>query len=744
MIERYAKMMKKALALALAAIFIASVLTSCASLEQRTAQRSPETTLDPKITVTSSDALDAAAWLDERLETIPDRVVIGTNAAEYDVDVSALEDDGYIIRDLGGEVALFARTEDGLDRAARKYAKAVEAGAAIADETYHEGYRIGAIELAGRDISEYTIYCPNEDNILASASFLAERIEEACGAKLSIEVGEKTAPYISLGYARDDALSTVGYRWTVDEGGLTIECSDGYKKSSSYCAVRRFLESELDWFGLYFGFEDLAEADSVSIPAGKSGGEVNAFQWVVPGTDDEPQDRFDNSYPYLCGIQHACHGLSNNKFGAELSKDPKRAWEGEQPCYLSEDFLEITIEDVISYIDARIDAGANIGEDLFYIDIAAGDNPYWCDCKKCSAMLRAEGTVAASVIKWANDLSSAVDKVHSGLAYQTFAYLGTNKAPKSVAPNDLVYVTYCYDTSCDMHAHDGRDCTTERLEHLADGHDNISRAAQLEAWLSLTKNVYVWYYSMGQGFMTLNYVGIALDDMRYFHEIGVKGFYMESHDGQTKDTCFGTLRAARWVMNQICWDIDMTDEEYSAYLDRVLGAIYGEDSASYIREYIDLTAAIQRCGPCTHCWWSASRSPTLVTKLIASSFDTLFELVESAIRYADSEDGEMRSTLLSAACIYQGCVSSYFDAYEAGDDDRCAELSKRYALIAPRLEKYGKDASKCWFGGWDGSFADFNGDMETMAWGAWKKYASFLNITVPTREAPERVSAILG
>ena len=729
--------MKKALCITLAAVMLAAALASC----------SPAPTsanVSARIRTTSSDAADAAAWLTERLgERLPDRVVIGTDAADYGVDVSDLEDDGYVIRSLGDEFALFANTTDGLDRAVRKYAKMVEAGA-VTDATYHEGYRVKRIELAGRDIGEYTIYCENEDYILASAGELSSLIAEACGAQLSVSTEAPAAPYILLRYVDDDALSTCGYRWSVGEDGLTVECSAGYKQSSSHCAVMRFLEKRLDWFGLYFGFEDLSPSELVSIEVGESGGETNAFQHFIPGTDDEPKDRFDHSYSQLCGISHACHGLSNNKFGGELSKDPDRAWEGDQPCYLDDAFLEASVEDVKTYIKNRVGQGAAIGEDFCYIDIAAGDNPYWCECKKCTAMLKAEGTVAASVVTWANALSEEVNKEYKGLVYQTFAYYGTNKAPKTVAPNELVYVTFCYDTSCDMHAHDGRDCSVSNNEHLAAGHDNVSRAAQLEAWLALTKNVYVWYYSMGQGFMTLNYVDMALEDMRYFHNVGVKGFYMESHDGVTKDTCFGTLRTARWAMNELMWDIDMTDEEYSAYLDRVIAGIYGADSAPYIRAYVDATAKIQRQGPCTHCWWSAARAPTLVPRLTASAFDTHFELMENAIRSAECAASEMRSTLLSAACIYRGCAASYFDAYEAGDDERCAELARRYALILPRLEKYGMDVQKCWYGGWDGSFADFKADMEQMAWSAWKEHARFLGVTVPTRPTPDRVAEALG
>ena len=116
--------MKKLLSLFLAALMLAAAFTGCAAAPEARASFAAH------IRLTSSDAQDAAAWLADRLgERLTDSVVLGTDVDGYGVDVSALEDDGYFIRSLGGEVALFARTTDGLDRAVRKYAKMVEAGA---------------------------------------------------------------------------------------------------------------------------------------------------------------------------------------------------------------------------------------------------------------------------------------------------------------------------------------------------------------------------------------------------------------------------------------------------------------------------------------------------------------------------------------------------------------------------------------------------------------------------------------
>lgn len=92
-------------------------------------------------------------------------IVIGVGSDEaYGVDMSGFEDDGYIIREHGGDVLIFGATGDGLDLAVRKYAKAAETSSVSElDEVYHEGERIKKLTVAGCDISEYTVVYPAAD-----------------------------------------------------------------------------------------------------------------------------------------------------------------------------------------------------------------------------------------------------------------------------------------------------------------------------------------------------------------------------------------------------------------------------------------------------------------------------------------------------------------------------------------------------------------------------------------------------
>lgn len=739
--------MKRTLSFILAALLLAAALVSCAGVEKPA--------ISANIRITSSDAENAAAWLSGRLgDALTEKVVFGTDADGCGVDVSALEGDGYIIRDLGGEIALLARTSSGLDRAARRYAKAVEAGTPISDETYHEGYRVKRVEIAGRDVSEYTIFYEDGKYMKSAAKGLQKRIKKACGAELAISAETPAAPYIALRYVHDEALSTVGCRWSVTDDGLTLECSDGYVVTSPTFAVARFLEREFDWFGLTFGYEDLAPADLVSLPAGTSGSEANVFQFTMPyGDFSTAPDTFEHDYVEGSGnmsaIAKSCHGLQNFRFAGALSESPNHDWALDQPCYLDDYFFEESYADVSKYIEAKLASGAKIGVDFQFVDIAAGDNDSFCGCKACKARFRQELSVSGAIVDWANRLSDALDEVYPGLCYGIFAYAGSNRPPKVTVPNEHVYITYCFDGNCSAHKLDGSDChegwqDIGGIKGYTPYDNQFTYHVYLEDWLKLTKNVYVWYYGLDNGWNTMSFVHTVRDDMRYLRDVGVKGFFW-----QLEDVGYCTAKISRWLCSALSWDPDMTDEEYDAYYDRVLRVLYG-DGGALIKEYVALQSRVYENGVCMTCW-SHYWHNHMTIELFAAYFDDMFDLTEAALPLADTAKQEARLIRLSTECIYKGCGASYFTAFNAGDDERVAELCRRYALIDPRLRSIGVDMTKL---GFKFDFftpaRGFSTDLEVEAWSEallWLEGNNGLTdfmLVRPTRDMPERVAEALG
>ena len=667
--------MGRILSLVLAVIFLVASFVGCAPAPTTIA-------IDQKIRLTSSDAADAAMWLNERLYDIPDRVVLGTDAAAYGVDLSSLEADGYIIRSIDGEIALFARTADGLDRAVRKYAKIVESGNRVEDETYHEGARIKKLMLSGRDITEYTIFCEDEPYMIASANELASRIKQANGAQLAVSTETPDAPYIALRYVHDETLENVGYRWSIDEGGLTVECSDKYKEQSSATAVARFLEKKLDWLGLSSGFEDLPSADLVEWKVGEGGGETPDFLWDSPYiANATTYDGFDTNRFSLGPQIHACHGMMGHGIAGDLSNsDGDIPWTSDQPCYLDDTFFEVSLEDVTRIIGSYVNSGRVIGEDFQFLDIAAGDNFNWCSCKKCTNMLRSEGSYSASVLTWANRLIEEVEKTYPGLYYGIFAYAGTNKPPKTIVPHKSIIITYCYDNNCSAHTFSGDRCTGDNPKFNPVGvstkdHDNITMSAQLKRWTEISGKVVVWYYALLNGMMTMNVVHNIRADIKFLHDLGVVGTICDGGENG-----FGTEWLFKWLADELMWDADMSDAEYERLYGRMLYVLYG-DAAPTIKDYIETEGKFHENGECVCCWfWGFMISPSVPQQWWNKYFDEMFALTEYARTQANCKLQQHRLDDLSCSCIYKGVISSYLPAYGAYDDERVAELVRRYSL----------------------------------------------------------------
>ena len=725
--------MKRAIPLILAVVLLTAALASCAG-------NPTANTLNANIRFTSSDALDATAWLTDRLgDKLTDSVVIGTDADEYALDVSTLESDGYFIRSLGNEVALFARTTDGLDRAVRKYAKMVEAGA-VADVTYHEGARIKKLTIAGRDISEYTVFVEDENYMILHSAELVSRLKSACGVELNVSTEAPAAPYIALRYVHDESLGNVGYRWNVTADGLTIECSDKYKPQSALCAIRRFLQTRLDWFGLTYGFDDLTPCDLCGIDVGESGGEIPSFEYMSCAMGDYVRFEHVTNRPLCCGpVLMTGHGLTFYHLGDGYVN------EYSQPCYLNEVFYDTVYNNTIRFIEDKIDAGQTPGmEDFPLIPLGQPDNARWCRCKKCLMMLSEEGSYSAHILTWVNRLSDDVEQDYPGLMYGIFAYNGTNTLPKTIRPNDKILVTYCFDMNCSAHPLDASMCGKEiPRKQVYHGVPEESRAnavmcADYLDWIAVTKKVVAYYYGLPDGLQTMTFVHTVWDDMHFLGDSGAAGVYWESETME-----YDTGRVADWLAMELLWDMDMSREHYDEIYDRVLRVMYGEDAAPFMREYIDLCGVILENGPCMHCFGLYEKfSSSINIDLWEKYFDVLFELTERAVLLADCSRQQRLVDCISCECIYKGAISSYFDAYDAYDDERVAELCRRYSIIGERMAKYGIDMETNFCLWLNDEFKTYASDLEVEAWSATD--AGALIDRYPTRAMPERVAAILA
>ena len=276
-------------------------------------------------------------------------------------------------------------------------------------------------------------------------------------------------------------------------------------------------------------------------------------------------------------------------------------------------------------------------------------------------------------------------------------------------------------------------------------HDNPTMAKDLIEWTKLSDNVGVWYYGIGNGLLSMGFVHTVRDDIRFLRDTGVFGIYWESH------ACgYDFNWAATWLAYELEWDTDKSDEDYDAYYDRVLRVIYGEDAAPLVRDYIATEDSFYQSGRCVSCWgWGEYFAHHLPHGLWYGHYDAMFDLIEHARLLADTEKQQLRLDNISASCIYKGSVSSYYTEYEAGNDGRIAELSRRYALINERMLSHGVDMTAQGYLFAPTIYGEgmvYYPDLEVQMWYALKTAPGYVGSwipLIPTREMPERVAAIL-
>lgn len=691
--------MKKLLALALSTTILVSSLASCSMpMENST------------VTVASSGAEQYLDRLTEALGYAPENVVVGIgSSAEYGVDMTDFENDGYIIRTADDGTVIFGKTADGLDMAVGKYANAVKSGVS-ADAVYHEGYRIERLTVAGRDISEYTVYYPagSNENVRFAVSELVRLVKQACGAELAAVEGEPVSPAISFTVSDDPELREEGYVYTVTDDGITIEHAEIRGASA---AVYRFLQNECGWDCLVYGDSFLNEAEHIDVAAGTTATETPAFDYyqiynpyATFKTDRNSPTAAQNGYQTNV---IACHGLQNNRFFGDVPASLH------QPCYTDEEQYEICRDNVEAYIAARYGTPG-----FRAVDIAAYDSKEYCLCDTCLEMFIEEGGNAGAVVTFANRLSEEMNEKYPGLIYLIFAYAGTNVPPKTVVPNDMVYVTFCFDRNCSNHTINGQNCSNKII---SEGRSSTDFSKWFEGWCDITDNVCVWYYTLGTALQAYTVIDNIYDDYKYLAEHNVKGLFLETENcGE-----YGIKRIENQLEYEMIRNPDMTREEFCAYYEKLLEKEYGP-GWTLVYDYVEKQEESQDLMDCWQCWgwaiigqWDTRYSTTFYRE----NFDEFCSLMEGALSMAESKTQEKAINRLYATVLYMGCYSSYYHAWLEGDTERIAVLSERYDRSMEMVRNLGYDPTNMpTITGGEGYKISYAPTLEEAAWKDWVEW----------------------
>ena len=248
-----------------------------------------------------------------------------------------------------------------------------------------------------------------------------------------------------------------------------------------------------------------------------------------------------------------------------------------QLCLTNEAVKDIVTAEVIEALDKSYEPDAP----LQIISVTQADNGEFCTCEECSALDSKNGSQAGTMITFVNEIAERVRAVrdYDNIAFDTFAYQYTRKAPSDVVPREDVIVRLCSIECCFGHPLDDEDCP-----------ENAAFMADLKEWNKICDRLYIWDYVLNcyeSNVIHPNF-GVLQRNIQIFYEHGVKGvyeqgvYYITNADGE-----FAEMRT--YLLSKLM------QNPYLDYEAEMLGycqAVYG-GAGEYVKEFIDYITDFQ-------------------------------------------------------------------------------------------------------------------------------------------------------
>lgn len=472
----------------------------------------------------------------------------------------------------------------------------------------------------------------------------------------------------------------------------------------------------------------LEDSSLIDIPVGINKTETPAFDFVDDSANGQKYQYVNDRTPIgvtsaqnsYGAIENACHGIY------QWVNDPSAY------CYSYSGNLDFVYEKVTDWLDGQIKSGKKVGQEIKSVDIAMADSHVFCLCSECSEIYAYDKSYVGPIVQFANSLSEMLEPDYSGLKVLIFGYFQTIKPPEVSKPSDSVYITYAPNGNCCRHAlEDGHLCTNKMYQNW----NNVEYGGFLKEWCEMSDNVYVWYYSWGLYPKSYAMLEVFYRDLKWFYELGVKGIYINRMD-QLLDTTFLT----DYMLRELSWTPDLTEEEFEEYLAVLMKDIYG-DGWAQVREVSKIQYESQlRADRCLDIWQYDSIVPRAGTNdpfYYDEAFETIVELMDDAISKACTKEEQFYCYMYASSLIYMGTTGGYFAAYDAGDTERLQWLSDQYARIAEFNEITGHNPL-------GGSFFSLPPLPETLEELMWTYFYDSRNYYtrpyIPHREEPDWVT----
>jgi hypothetical protein len=342
----------------------------------------------------------------------------------------------------------------------------------------------------------------------------------------------------------------------------------------------------------------------------------------------------------------------------------KRVYKEAQLCLTNPDVLKIVTE--------RIRRRMRENPEYLIYDVSQNDWDNPCQCDKCQAIAKREGSEAGPVLWFVNQVAAAVEKEFPDKFVGTLAYKYTRKPCKTIHARKNVVVRLCSIECC--FSHDIRSCPR-----------NEPFLEDLKSWSAIAPNMYIWDYVVYFQHYLMPYPNIRVlqPNIQVFRDNNAIGI-MEQAAYQCRGGEFAELRS--WVISRLLWDPDCDVE---SVIDDFIFGYYGRAGKS-VRRYFDLLYS--RVTPETHMHIESLNYERLTVndKLFSDDFtDRSYNIFKEAARVADNVEILHRVELASLPVLYLKCKRTPVAAKNDGTYAKFCEIVKREGVT--RYAEYGEE-----------------------------------------------------
>ncbi|MCE9591717.1 MAG: DUF4838 domain-containing protein [Planctomycetes bacterium] len=241
--------------------------------------------------------------------------------------------------------------------------------------------------------------------------------------------------------------------------------------------------------------------------------------------------------------------------------DGKRTADG-QLCLTNPEVLTIAKATVRRWIKEHPEAQI--------ISVSQNDNQRYCQCDKCTALAKEEGSQAGPLLHFVNAIAADIARDYPDKIIDTLAYMYTRKPPLHVQPAPNVTIRLCSIECCFSHPIEG---STENGSFMED----------LRGWSRICRRLSIWDYVISYRNTLAPWPNLYVlqPNIKTFVDHGATSVYEESNYFSPG----GEMAPLRtYIMAKALWDPTYDTDRA---IDEFLPAYYGA-AAPYLRQYIDL------------------------------------------------------------------------------------------------------------------------------------------------------------